>query len=75
MLARVLTAFEARLTGPQDAKDYWRFSSKHYRGMVGIDSYLTFLADCGHTLSPVEQAAIGNTTTIDAAHAAVEDDA
>ncbi|MCJ0980595.1 hypothetical protein O4160_13640 [Rhodococcus sp. IEGM 1401] len=74
LLARVLTAFEARLTGPQDAKDYWRFSSKHYRGMVGIDSYLTFLADSGHTLTPVEQAAIGN-ITVDAAYAAVDDDA
>lgn len=74
LLARVLTAFEARLTGPQDAKDYWRFSSKHYRGMVGIDRYLTFLADSGHTLTPVEQAAIGNITA-DAAHAAVDDDA
>lgn len=73
LLARVLTAFEARLTGPQDSKDYWRFSSKHYRGMVGIDSYLTFLADSGHTLTPVEQAAIGN-ITIDAAHAAVADE-
>ncbi|WP_052057157.1 ParB/RepB/Spo0J family partition protein [Rhodococcoides fascians] len=72
LLARVLTAFEARLTGPQDAKDYWRFSSKHYRGMVGIDSYLTFLADSGHTLTPVEQAAIGN-ITVDAAYAAVDD--
>ncbi|MEV8236976.1 ParB N-terminal domain-containing protein [Rhodococcus sp. NPDC077669] len=74
LLARVLTAFEARLTGPQDAKDYWRFSAKHYRGMVGIDSYLTFLADSGHTLTPVEQAAIGN-ITVDAAYAAVDDDA
>lgn len=74
LLARVLTAFEARLTGPQDAKDYWRFSTKHYRGMVGIDSYLTFLADIGHTLSPVEQAAMGN-ITIDAAHTLVQDDA
>ncbi|MDZ7931814.1 MAG: ParB N-terminal domain-containing protein [Rhodococcus sp. (in: high G+C Gram-positive bacteria)] len=74
LLARVLTAFEARLTGPQDAKDYWRFSVKHYRGMVGIDSYLTFLADSGHTLAPVEQAAIGN-ITVDAAYAAVDDDA
>lgn len=74
LLARVLTAFEARLTGPQDAKDYWRFSVKHYRGMVGIDSYLTFLADSGHTLTPVEQAAIGN-ITVDAAYAAVDDDA
>lgn len=73
LLARVLTAFEARLTGPQDAKDYWRFSAKHYRGMVGIDSYLTFLADSGHTLTPVEQAAIGN-ITVDAAYAAVDDD-
>lgn len=73
LLARVLTAFEARLTGPQDTKDYWRFSSKHYRGMVGIDSYLTFLADSGHTLTPVEQAAIGN-ITVDAAHEAVTDD-
>ena len=74
LLARVLTAFEARLTGPQDAKDYWRFSAKHYRGMVGIDSYLTFLADSGHTLTPVEQAAIGNITDADAS-AAVDDDA
>lgn len=74
LLARVLTAFEARLTGPQDAKDYWRFSAKHYRGMVGIDSYLTFLADSGHTLTPVEQAAIGN-ITVDDAYAAVDDDA
>ncbi|WP_042940245.1 ParB/RepB/Spo0J family partition protein [Rhodococcus sp. AW25M09] len=74
LLARVLTAFEARLTGPQDAKDYWRFSSKHYRGMVGIDSYLTFLADSGHALTPVEQAAIGN-ITVGAAYAAVDDDA
>jgi ParB family chromosome partitioning protein len=74
LLARVLTAFEARLTGPQDAKDYWRFSSKHYRGMVGIDRYLTFLADSGHTLTPVEQAAIGN-ITVDDAYAAVDDDA
>ncbi len=74
LLARVLTAFEARLTGPQDAKDYWRFSAKHYRGMVGIDSYLTFLADSGHTLTPVEQAAIGNITDADA-YAAVDDDA
>lgn len=73
LLARVLTAFEARLTGPQDAKDYWRFSAKHYRGMVGIDSYLTFLADSGHTLTPVEQAAIGN-ITVDAAYDAVTDD-
>ncbi|OAK54006.1 ParB/RepB/Spo0J family partition protein [Rhodococcoides kyotonense] len=73
LLARVLTAFEARLTGPQDAKDYWRFSAKHYRGLVGIDSYLTFLADSGHTLTPVEQAAIGN-ITVDAAYAAVDDD-
>jgi ParB family transcriptional regulator, chromosome partitioning protein len=73
LLARVLTAFEARLTGPQDAKDYWRFSAKHYRGMVGIDSYLTFLADAGHTPTPVEQAAIGN-MSIDDAHAAVTDD-
>lgn len=73
LLARVLTAFEARLTGPQDAKDYWRFSAKHYRGMVGIDSYLTFLADSGHTLTPVEQAAIGN-ITVDAAYEAVTDD-
>lgn len=67
LLARVLSAFEARLTGPQDAKDYWRFTSKHYRGLAGIDSYLTFLADSGHTLSAVEQAAIGN-ITVDAAH-------
>ena len=74
LLARVLTAFEARLTGPQDAKDYWRFSVKHYRGMVGIDSYLTFLADSGHALTPVEQAAIGN-ITVDDAYAAVDDDA
>ncbi|MDV6233490.1 hypothetical protein AB0362_20020 [Rhodococcus sp. NPDC079359] len=74
LLARVLTAFEARLTGPQDAKDYWRFSVKHYRGMVGIDSYLTFLADSGHALTPVEQAAIGN-ITVDAAYVAVDDDA
>ncbi|WP_052073748.1 ParB/RepB/Spo0J family partition protein [Rhodococcoides fascians] len=74
LLARVLTAFEARLTGPQDAKDYWRFSAKHYRGMVGIDRYLTFLADSGHTLTPVEQAAIGN-ITVDDAYAAVDDDA
>lgn len=74
LLARVLTAFEARLTGPQDAKDYWRFSAKHYRGMVGIDSYLTFLANSGHTLTPVEQAAIGN-ITVDDAYAAVDDDA
>ncbi|MGU3438273.1 ParB/RepB/Spo0J family partition protein [Actinomycetes bacterium M1A6_2h] len=74
LLARVLTAFEARLTGPQDAKDYWRFASKHYRGMVGIDTYLTFLADSGRTLSPVEQAAMNN-ITVDAAHALVDDDA
>jgi ParB family chromosome partitioning protein len=42
--------------------------------MVGIDRYLTFLADSGHTLTPVEQAAIGN-ITVDDAYAAVDDDA
>lgn len=73
LLARVLTAFEARLTGPQDTKDYWRFSSKHYRGMVGIDTYLTFLADCGHILTAVEQAAVGNITP-DAAYESMSDD-
>ena len=73
LLARVLTAYEARLTGPQDSKDYWRFATKRYRGMVGIDSYLTFLADVGHALTPVEQAAIGN-MSIDDAYTAVDDD-
>ncbi|WP_315771864.1 ParB/RepB/Spo0J family partition protein [Rhodococcoides kroppenstedtii] len=73
LLARVLTAFEARLTGTQDSKDYWRYGEKSYRGLQGIDAYLTFLADAGHTLSPVEQAAIGN-TTVDAAYATLDDD-
>ncbi|OZC83449.1 hypothetical protein CH282_15985 [Rhodococcus sp. 06-418-1B] len=73
LLARVLTAYEARLTGPQDSKDYWRFASKHYRGMVGIDSYLTFLADAGQALTSVEQAAIGN-MSVDEAYADVCDD-
>ncbi|MDJ0363131.1 hypothetical protein [Rhodococcus sp. H29-C3] len=64
----------ARLTGPQDAKDYWRFSFKHYRGMVGIDSYLTFLADAGYVLSPIERAAIGNITIDVAYDTAVDND-
>lgn len=73
LLARVLTAYEARLTGPQDAKDYWRYAKKNYRGLDGIDTYLTFLADAGHTLSAVEQAAIGN-ITVDAAYATLDED-
>lgn len=73
LLARVLTAYEARLTGNQDAKDYWRYAKKSYRGLDGIDTYLTFLADAGHTLSAVEQAAIGN-ITVDAAYATLDED-
>lgn len=73
LLARVLTASEARPTGNQDAKDYWRYAKKSYRGLDGIDTYLTFLADAGHTLSAVEQAAIGN-ITIDAAHNMLDED-